>query len=202
MESDLIGSPPGSNDNAPIPRSGWVFRKLWPQDGEVLAAHLLRLDPQQRWFRFGRAVADDWIARYATATDWSRTVILGCWIGGELRGIAEVKILGEAWPHSAEASLSVERGFEGRGIGSELFRRGLLIARNRGIGRISIFLQAENLRVQRIVRKAQPKLTYNADQIECEISLGPPDALSIAAEIYDDGCTLALSLWNGLTRAA
>jgi ribosomal protein S18 acetylase RimI-like enzyme len=202
MQSDLITSPEGSNDNAPVPRSGWVFRKLWPQDADALAAHLLRLDPQQRSFRFGRAVSDDWVAGYAAATNWFSSVILGCWIAGELRGVGEIKLLDHGWPRSAEAALSVERRFEGRGIGSELFQRGLLIARNRGIGRVSMLCQPENLRVQRIVRKAQPRLDYNGDQIECEIDLGPATALSIAAELYDEGCALALALWSGLAPAA
>ncbi|MGH7123800.1 MAG: GNAT family N-acetyltransferase [Stellaceae bacterium] len=202
METDLITSPQGSNDNRPAPRSGWVFRKLWPQDADALAAHLLRLDREQRSFRFGRAVADEWVAHYAASTDWMRSVILGCWIAGELRGVAEIKLLDRAWPRSAEAALSVERRFEGRRLGTELFHRGLLLARNRGIDRVSMLCLPENLRVQRIVRAADPTAIYNGDQIECEIRLALPNALSLAAEFYDDGCALALSFWNGLAPAA
>jgi RimJ/RimL family protein N-acetyltransferase len=202
MESDLIASPRGSNDNRPAPRSAWVFRKLWPQHAGALAAHHLRLDPEQRSFRFGRAVADEWVARYAASTDWMRSLILGCWIAGELRGVAEIKLLGRAWPRSAEAALSVERRFEGRRLGTELFHRGLLLARNRGIGRLSMLCLPENLRIRRILRAADPTATYNGDQIECEIRLAPPDALSLTAELYDDGCALALSFWNGLAPAA
>src|SRR5215470_5665597 len=190
MENDPVMSPMGSNDNRPSPRSGWVFRKLWPQDSEALSAHLLRLDPQQRAFRFGRAVGDEWVAHYAAGTDWFRSLVLGCWIGGELRGIAELKMLARDWPRSAEAALSVERAFEDRGIGTELFHRGLVIARNRGIVRVSMLWMPENLRVQRIVRRVRPKLVYNGDQVDCEISLKLPDALSLAAEFCDDGCAL------------
>ena len=202
MEIDALTSPRGSNDNQPSPRSGWVFRKLWPQDAEAFGAHLLRLDPQQRSFRFGRAVADEWVARYAASTDWFRSVTLGCWIGGELRGAGELKALGRAWPPMAEAALSVERAFEGRGIGTALFQRGLVIARNRGIARVSMLCLPENLRIQRIVRKVQPKLVFSGDQIECQLGLAPPDALSIATEIYDEGCGLALSLWDWQRRLA
>lgn len=202
MKSDLITSPQGSNDNQPSPRSGRVFRKLWPQDADALSAHLLRLDPQQRSFRFGRAVTDEFLARYVRDTDWLRSVMLGCWIAGELRGVGELKLLERLWPRSAEAALSVERRFEGRSIGTELFHRGLLIARNRGIARVSILFLPENLRIRRIVRKVEPNLVYNRDQIECEIRLAPPDALSIAAELYDDGCALALSLWDWPRRLA
>ncbi|HLJ18668.1 MAG TPA: GNAT family N-acetyltransferase, partial [Stellaceae bacterium] len=193
MESGRIASLRGSNDNQPSRRSGWVFRKLWPRDAEAYAAHLRRLDPPQRAFRFGRAIADEWVGGYVAGTDWFRSAILGCWVAGELRGVGEIKMLDRAWPRAAEAALSVERAFEARGIGTVLFMRGLLIARNRGISRVTMLCSAENLRVQRIIRKVQPNLAFNGDQIECEIGLEPPNALSIAAELYDDGCALALS---------
>jgi len=109
MESDLIASPRGSNDNQQNPRSGWVFRKLWPRDAEAHAAHLRRLDPAERSLRFGRAVADEWLVRYVASTDWFRSVILGCWVTGKLRGVGEIKMLDRAWPRAAEAALSVER---------------------------------------------------------------------------------------------
>jgi RimJ/RimL family protein N-acetyltransferase len=179
-----------------------VFRKLWQQDTDALGAHLLRLDPQQRAFRFGRAVADEGVARYARGTDWFRAVVLGCWIGGELRGVVEIKLLDRLWPRSAEVALSVERRFEGRGIGSELFRRGLLLARNRGIARVTMLCLPENLRVQRIVRRVEPGFVYSGDLVECEIRLAQPDALSLTAELCDDGCALALSFWSGLAPAA
>jgi len=203
-----VNAPPnlrGLNDNQPGSRSGWVFRKLWPQDANALSAHLLRLAPEQRAFRFGHMVADEWIERYCASTDWFRSVTLGCWVAGELRGVMEFKILDDVWPRSAEAALSVERDFEARGIGTELLHRGLLIARNRGITRAYMLCLPENERVRRIVRDLRSSVSYGGDQIECEIALAPPDALSLAAEVCDDGCALVLSLWDwqrGLAAAA
>lgn len=202
MKIDAIASPRGSNDNSPSPRSGWIFRKMWPRDVEAFTAHLLRLAPEQRSSRFGRAVSDEWVTRYATSTDWFRSVILGCWIAGKLRGIGEKKLTDRLWPRAAEAALSVERAFEGHGIGTELLHRVLLIARNRGVARVSMMYSPENLRVQRIIRKVHPNVAFSGDQIESEIALAPPDALSIAAELCDDGCALALSLWDWQGRLA
>ncbi|HXP04290.1 MAG TPA: GNAT family N-acetyltransferase [Stellaceae bacterium] len=205
MKIDPLPSLQGSNDNQPSPRSGWVFRKLWPQDAPALCAHLLRLDPEQRACRFGRPVADEWIATYCASTDWARSVTLGCWVAGELRGVSELKILDTVWPRWAELALSVERAFETRGIGTDLFHRVLPIARNRGITRAYLLCLPANQRVQRIVRRLQPRLAYQGDQIEGEIELSLPDPLSIAAELCDDGCALVLSLWDwqrGLALAA
>ncbi|HKX06566.1 MAG TPA: GNAT family N-acetyltransferase [Stellaceae bacterium] len=203
MAIDRLTSPPGSNDNRPGSRSGWVFRKLRPHDSAVLSAHLLRLDREQRGFRFGRAVADEWVAHYALSTDWTRSVVLGCWIAGELRGVGEIKMLDELGPlPAAEAALSVERPFESRGLGTALFQRALLIARNRGIKHLTMLCLPENERVQRIIRKVRPTLALGRGQIECWIDLEAANALSIAAELYDDGCALTLSLLEGLAPAA
>ena len=192
MRIDSLSSPRGSNDNRP----SWVFRKLWPQDAGALTAHLLRLDPEQRAFRFGHVVADEWIVRYCADTDWTRSVTLGCWIAGDLRGIMELKMVDRVWPRHAEAALSVERAFEARGIGTELFDRGLLIARNRGITRICVLCLPENHRMQQIVQKLRPRVAQSGDQVECEIELTVPNPLSLAAELCDDGCALVLSLWD------
>jgi RimJ/RimL family protein N-acetyltransferase len=189
----------GSNDNRAAVR---VFRKLWPQDADEFRAHLLRLSREQRACRFGRAVSDDWIMRYCASTDWIRSVTLGCWIAGELRGLAELKVLDRVWPRWAELALSVECDVEGQGIGTELFRRLVVIARNRGIVRAYMLCLPENHRVQRIVRKLQPSVAYHGGQIECEIALSLPDPLSITAELYDDGSALMLSLWDWQRRLA
>ena len=196
MQIDPLASLQGSNDNQASLRSGWVFRKLWPQDAEAFRTHLLRLDAGQRACRFGHAVADERIVQYCASTDWIRSVTLGCWIAGELRGVAELKILDTVWPRWAEVALSVERTFEARGIGTELFRRVVLVARNRGINRAYLLCLPENQRVQRIVRKLRPMLIHDGDQIECEIELSLPDPLSVAAELCDDGWALVLSLWD------
>jgi RimJ/RimL family protein N-acetyltransferase len=196
MDFDAPASPKGSNDNVPGSRARWVFRKLWPRDAGALTIHLLRLDTEQRAFRFGYAVSDAWIEAYCAGTDWTRSVTLGCWIAGELRGVAELKLLDRGWPPSAEAALSVDRAFESRGMGTELCRRGLVIARNRGVSRVFMLCLPENRRIRRLIARFNPKYSFNGDQVDCEIALRPADGLSIAAELCDDGCALMQSLWD------
>jgi len=186
----------GSKENQSTARSRWVLRKLWPHDGAQFRDHLLRLDPDERACRFGHAVADEWIAAYCEGTDWTRSITLGCWIEGALRGVGELKLLDRAWPSTAEFALSVERAFDSSGIGSELLRRLVLVARNRGIARGYLLCLPENRRIQRIVRKLNPSLAYHGDQVECELALALPNALTIGEEIYDDGCAAMQTLWD------
>jgi GNAT superfamily N-acetyltransferase len=186
----------GSRENQSTTRSRWIFRKLWPHDGAQFRDHLLRLDPDERACRFGHAVADEWIAAYCEGTDWIRSITLGCWVEGDLRGVGELKMLDRARPSMAEFALSVEGAFDSSGIGSELLRRLVLVARNRGIARGYLLCLPVNRRIQRIVRKLNPALAHHGDQIECELALALPTALTIGQEIYDDGCAAMQALWD------
>jgi RimJ/RimL family protein N-acetyltransferase len=170
-----------------------IFRKLWPGESTLLRDHLTRLDLEDRLLRFGHAVSDERIAGYCASTDWLRTVVLSAWIAGTMRAVGELKILDGEWPPSAELALSVERRFDGHGIGSELFRRSLVVARNRGIRRVYMLCLSENDRMLRIARKAVPDLRFSGDQIEVEIVLAPPTPLSLSGELYDD-CWAALRM--------
>ena len=58
-------------------------------------------------------------------------VIWGFFFDGVLRGAAELRLLEH--PGEAEAALSIERAWQSRGVGSALFERVLLVARNRQI---------------------------------------------------------------------
>jgi GNAT superfamily N-acetyltransferase len=192
----------GSGERQPTARASWVLRKLWPYDAPQFRDHLLRLDPDDRACRFGHAVADEWIADYCEGTDWVRSITLGCWVEGVLRGVGELKMLDRAWPSMAEFALSVERAFDSGGIGSELLRRLVLVARNRGIARGYLLCLPENRRIQRIVRKLNPALAYHGDQIECELALELPTALTIGEEIYEDGCAAMQAMWDWHQRLA
>ncbi|HVM81388.1 MAG TPA: GNAT family N-acetyltransferase [Stellaceae bacterium] len=182
-----------ANDTAPAVASRPIFRKLWPAESDLLRGHLTRLDPEERIYRFGHAVSDERIADYCKSTDWLGTVVLSAWIAGTMRGAGELKVLEGRWPPAAELALSVERRFDGHGIGTELFRRLLVIARNRGIRRIYVVCLTENDRMRRIVSKALPALRFLGDQVEGEIVLAPPTPLSLGDELYND-CWAALRL--------
>ena len=182
-----------ANDAAPRVIARPIYRKLWPGESDLLRGHLTRLDSEERTFRFGHAVSDQRIADYCASTDWLGTVVLSAWVGGTMRGAGELKVIEGSWPRAAELALSVERRFDGHGIGTEIFRRLLVIARNRGIARIVVLCLAENDRMRRIASKAVPALRFLGDQIEAEIALAPATPLSLGDELYND-CWAALRL--------
>ncbi len=159
-----------------------VIRTLWPFELSQFRRHLLRLDNPTRIERFGRGVGDEWLAAYAAETDWLRGAVLGCWIDGTLRGVAELRRYGAGWSTTAEAALTVEPAFQHHGLGSILARRLILLARNRGIATLHILFDAGNPRMRRIAENHGARMVRFGDQIEAELSLAPANAATITEE--------------------
>jgi GNAT superfamily N-acetyltransferase len=104
--------------------SGGTVRRLWIGEAELYGQHLLRLDAESRRNRFGGAVSDEFIGRYAESSTLSGAVIYGFFVDGVLRGAAELRLLEHAG--DAEAALSVEKPWQSRGVGTALLERVLL----------------------------------------------------------------------------
>src|SRR3979411_2980374 len=112
---------------------GGVIRKVWIGEADKFREHLLRLDADSRRNRFGGALADELILAYAETAMQIGTVMHGFLVDGILRGVAELKPLGTAFPGVAEVAFSIEKPWQSHGVGSALPERTLLAARNRRI---------------------------------------------------------------------
>ena len=90
---------------------GGVIRKLWGVETHAYRGHLLRLDAESRRNRFCGTIADDVIRTYATTAGGSDVIVHGTFVGGVLRGAADLRILGR----DAEAAFSIEKPWQSSG---------------------------------------------------------------------------------------
>ena len=135
-----------------------TFRRLAANEHEDLLRHLLRLGAEDRRLRFGGYVGEERLRAYCRRLDrHPGSLVLGCFIAGELRGVGELKPIKGTWPRAAELAVSVEAPFRGRGLGTELCRRLLVRARNRFITRLYMLCLSDNRPVQRMARKLRTK---------------------------------------------
>lgn len=177
------------------------FRKLWASDTAALKAHLLRLDPESRRMRFGTPVSDFFIDQYAQNALGSHSIAHGYFVDGVLRGVAELRGFRGVAGGEAEAAFSVEKDFQNRGIGTELFSRTVLAARNRGISKLFVNFLSQNARMQAIARKFDAVVTYDSDGGHAQIEAPRANALSIWKEALTDGQDIANSVMQTTTRA-
>lgn len=171
------------------------FRRLWPGDDERLLAHFRRLDDESRRLRFGRAVTDDVLARYCEETDWLRAVMLGYFVDGELRGLGELRRLPGPEQRTGEFAVTVETPWRGRGVGTRLLRRLVVLARNRGIDAVYMLCLLDNRPVQRIASKLSASLSLSWGEVEGRIELGGPSLASHFDEAVD-AATQQIERWS------
>jgi len=164
-----------------------VIRKILPTELPLYRAHLLRLDRADRYARFTGTVSDESLARHCASINWSRTIVIGAFLDGELRAAVELCSDRVLWPNEAEFGVSVEKELQGRGVGSTLIRRALTVARNRSVGRVHIQCLAENVRMRALARRFGGRSSIECGEIAASFELPPPNQFSFALEALEDG---------------
>ncbi|MBP2299474.1 GNAT family N-acetyltransferase [Azospirillum picis] len=179
-----------------------VIRKIMPTELRLYREHLLRLDRVDRYARFTGTLSDDAVKRHCAAIDWGRTVLLGVFADGTLRGAVELcgdRIL---WPNQAEIGVSIEKAMQGQGVGSTLVRRILTVARNRGIRQVHMMCLADNVRMRALARRFGGRLALDGGEITAQFELPPPNQFSIALETLEDGNGAFNSILSGVSGLA
>jgi GNAT superfamily N-acetyltransferase len=164
-----------------------VYRKLLPTDLGTYRDHLLRLSSNDRYSRFCGFKTDEAIAVYCRGIDWRFTIMVGCFVRGELRAVAELRTEPKIWPGEGELAVSVERDFQNQGLGSGVVRRILTAARNRAIRRLVLICLMSNRRMQAVVRKFLGELDSEHGEVTGRIELPWPSQMSLLQEALDSG---------------
>jgi RimJ/RimL family protein N-acetyltransferase len=166
-------------------RSG-SLRRLGSGDRDRVRDHLLRLDGEDRQLRFGAHVSPAQVAAYCAALDPGRTLLLGCLVEGELRAVGELTTLAGAGPRTAEIAISVERRFQGRGIGGALLRRLIVAARNRLFERLYMVCLIDNGWMVRLARRVGSRLEVKQGEVEARIDPPWPTFWTLLEEILGE----------------
>lgn len=168
-------------------------RKLLTGDSDALLQHFTRLDAEARQARFHGIVSDSWIERHTRNAIRCDTVLYGGFDAGALRAVGELHPHKRAFTGSgvAEAAFSVEAAWQDHGLGTELFRRLVVAARNRGIRCLQVMFLPGNARMQRICEKFGARFTYRDGEVTAEFLATPPTPLTLWAEAIGDGANMA-----------
>lgn len=163
------------------------IRLLLPGDASRLAAHLKRLDSDARRLRFCSYQSDDAIDHYVREIEWLRSLHLAAFQESEIRAACQLSWRDPLWPSSAELAISVEGPERDHGLGSELIRRTLIAARNRGIRHVTMVCLPENAKMRHIALKFDSMLELVEGDVSARIDLHHPDHLSFLEELLDEG---------------
>lgn len=166
-------------------------RKLLPTEGPLLAAHLIRLSPDDRRHRFGGLfMPDDVLRRYADAIDWTHSWQIGRFDAGAPRAVVQLSVPRRTsdadipWMRAgaAEFGVSVEKPWRRQGVATQLIRQMIAVARNRRVRDLYMLCQPENEPMRRLAKKIGLRLTYGEGEIIGHIPLPEPDLETVLAE--------------------
>jgi len=162
------------HDSTPVPVLVPI-RSLGPAHRARIATHLLALNADDRYLRFGYMATDEQIRRYVADLDFDRDDIFGIY-NRKLELIAIAHLAFSRDPEAsqcAEFGVSVLQKARGRGYGSRLFERATIHARNDGVDLLFIHALSENTAMLKIARKAGAKLERFGTETEAHLRLPP-----------------------------
>jgi GNAT superfamily N-acetyltransferase len=177
-----------------------AYRKLLPIEARLLSGHLARLTPGDKSLRFMGAMSDEALQVHCDGIDWFRTVVIGFFDAGVLRGAAEVQVAGKRLPMLCEVAVTVETAWQDQGVGTELLRRALLITRNRAARGLHITCFSDNYRIQHVAAKFGAHFQNRAGHSEADILTPAPTYWSLCAEAAEDGAAW-MNFWFDQTAA-
>ena len=164
------------------------IRSMGPSHRERIAAHLLALNPQDRYLRFGYAANDEQIQRYVDGLNFERDEIFGIYN----RKLALIAVAHLAFTTDPELKSCAEFGgsvlphARGRGYGSRMFDRAAMHARNEGVEMMFIHALSENTAMLKIARKAGATIARDGSETEAYLKLRPADLDSRMSEIFEE----------------
>ena len=175
----------------PSPRPTRIvpIRSLGAGHRRRIAAHLLALEPHDRYLRFGYAANNEQIRRYVDQLDFERDDIFGIFNRKlDLIAMAHLAFIPSepGTAPGAEFGVSVLSGARGRGYGSRLFDRAQTHARNEGVELMFIHALSENTAMIKIARKAVATLEREGSETEAYLRLPPATLDSRMSEIALD----------------
>ena len=165
------------------------IRALSERHRSRIAAHLLSLDEQDRYLRFGYAASDAQIQRYVDNLNFERDEIFGVYNRGlKLIAMAHVAYAPASsnMESCAEFGVSVLKSGRGKGLGSRLFERAAMDARTKGVEMLFIHALSENTAMLKIARKAGSKVERDGSESEAYLKLPPAGFDTRMADLVED----------------
>jgi GNAT superfamily N-acetyltransferase len=149
------------------------IRSLGANHRVRIAQHLLSLNSEDRYLRFGYMAQDEQIQRYADSLNFERDDIFGIYNRRlELLAVAHLAYAkAHGYELCAEFGVSVLPGARGRRYGARLFERAAMHASNEGVRMMFIHALSENSAMLKIARNAGARVQRDGTETEAYLAL-------------------------------
>ena len=171
----------------PIGLLGVAINSLGSGHLSEIRTHLVNLDEQDRFMRFGYTIKDEHIDRYISSLNFERDDIYGIFnTSMELAGLAHLALPKDKKTGQAEFGVSVLKKYRGKGYGNKLFERAATHATNNSINQIYIQSLSENAPMLKIARRHGAIIHREGSETEAYVSLAKPSIDSHMSELISE----------------
>ncbi len=149
-------------------------------------AHLLRLDAEDRYLRFGRNVKDDFIKEFVSQISLIKEGVIAAY-DEDLKIIAAIHMAPqrrEGQDTWAEISISVDQAYRSQGIAGRLGGRALMWCRARGIKEIDLQWLTHNGAVTKLVKNFGGQIEGQQSEYQSRLRLDDPHFVDFFREAY------------------
>ncbi len=160
------------------------------------AAHLKRLSGDDRYLRFSYMIQDQGIDKYVAQQITEHSTIIGAFDeNANVIAAIVIEYNKGKFDHSndiAEIGLSVELEYRGLGLGTQLFERALVQARNRGTTTLISHCLSQNRFMNKIATKSHMTVQSSYGESTGSLLLESRDLQSIDDELVGE----SLGMWD------
>lgn len=155
------------------------IRPIRPEDAPLLEEFFACLSPRTIYYRFFsplKRLPPVMLARF-TQIDYDRSMALTAFLEhlGYDKMVGIARIIGDMDPRKVEFAVMIADEWQGKGIGAELMKRLIAIARSRGVDYISGTVLAENTQMLALGKKMGFSIKTAPDAGCFELSAALPD---------------------------
>ena len=175
------------------------IRELSVSERPLFVAHLLTLEVDDRYLRFGSPLSDSAIEHYAAGIDWHTDTVFGIFddrlklaAAGHFAPVPRGATDDVALGRTAEFGLSVASDARGIGLGTALFLRASAHARNLGISSLFMHCLSENRAMIHIARRAGMEIKQTHGEADAYLALEP----GTVATAIEEGVQRQIALFD------
>ncbi len=160
-------------------RNAVPVQQLDAGQAALIAGHFKALGDEDLRLRFGMPMHPEQIDRYVDSIHFERDTVFGVF-AEDLTLVAVAHLA--CWPGAGELGLSVLPGHRGGGIGTALFERAVMRARNLRIVELFMHCLAQNDAILHIARKAGMRVVHDHAEVDAFLELEPGNPLTLGQE--------------------
>jgi RimJ/RimL family protein N-acetyltransferase len=167
-------------------------RILLPNEFDLYQTHIMNLDSQGRFCRFGGYLSDNAVKSYLDNLKYTQNIIIGHFDQTQLVGAALISFDSPISKEICELALSIDQSHRKRGLGKKLFKRAMLWACNLGFRKIHTQCLQQNQWTVNQAKKLGFQLTNEEGEVYASMEpklsqkLGMPNLLTTELLEWND----------------